>query len=286
MADLDLQSLGMRLGEAITPTPSNAPQVRYGTIASVNANGTLDVEIDGTTLRGVCATTGCVGAAEGMRCVVLRQGPLATVVGLIAGTDLGSVYLQGDLNLENSRNHTSTVSGKMTDGVYRTMLHVYDDTTHVGYGDYSAQVGATHIWGNSIIFTSRSTIIANQRFVEKAALPVLWSGASWPTDTQTCNLSETVSSQSHGIILVWSLYNPSTGSVVGADWVYTVVAKDHAKANGVDVPLMSGSYNGWKYVYVHDDKITGYASNSSSSTTVGNMQRTNNRWVLRRVLGF
>ena len=93
MADIDLQSLGMRLGEAITPTPSNAPQVRYGTIATVNSDGTLDVTIDGTTLRGVCATTGCVGAAEGMRCVVLRQGPLATVVGLIASTDLGDVTL-------------------------------------------------------------------------------------------------------------------------------------------------------------------------------------------------
>lgn len=46
MADLDLQSLGMRLGEAITPTPSNAPQVRYGTVDAVNADGTLDVAID------------------------------------------------------------------------------------------------------------------------------------------------------------------------------------------------------------------------------------------------
>lgn len=91
MADLDLQSLGMRLGEAITPTPRDAPQVRYGTIDTVNADGTLDVTIDGTTLRGMCATTGCVGAQAGMRCVVLRQGALATVVGLVANTYLVDV---------------------------------------------------------------------------------------------------------------------------------------------------------------------------------------------------
>lgn len=278
MADIDLQSLGMRLGEAITPTPSNAPQVRYGTIATVNANGTLDVTIDGTTLRGVCATTGCVGAAEGMRCVVLRQGPLATVVGLVASTNLADIYLQ----------NAHTIRGYDTNGNVQEVLQVTNGNNNValGWGGYDASQGHTNVYGNEINLTSRSTIIANQRLIEKAALPILWSGASWPTDTQTCNLSETVSSQSHGIILVWSLYNPSTGSVVGADWVYTVVAKDHAKTNGVDVPLMSGSYNGWKYVYVHDDKITGYASNSSSSTTVGNVQRTNNRWVLRRVLGF
>lgn len=155
MADLDLQSLGMRLGEAITPTPSNAPQVRYATVAAVNADGTLDVTIDGTTLRGVCATTGCVGAQAGMRCVVLRQGPLATVVGLIAGTDLGSVYLQGGLNLENNRDYASAVYGKMTDDVYRSLLHIHNDTVQVGYGSYDAQAGATHIWGNSIILSSR-----------------------------------------------------------------------------------------------------------------------------------
>ena len=84
MADIDLQSLGMRLGEVITPTPSTAPQVRYATVAAVNSDGTLDITIDGTTLRGVCATTGCVGAAEGMRCVVLRQGPLATVIDVVS----------------------------------------------------------------------------------------------------------------------------------------------------------------------------------------------------------
>lgn len=84
MDGLDLQSLGMRLGEAITPTPRDAPQVRYGTIDAVNADGTLDVTIDGTTLRGMCATTGCVGAQAGMRCLVLRQGALATVIDVIS----------------------------------------------------------------------------------------------------------------------------------------------------------------------------------------------------------
>lgn len=155
MADIDLQSLGMRLGEAITPTPSNAPQVRYATVAAVNSDGTLDVTVDGTTLRGVCATTGCVGAAEGMRCVVLRQGPLATVVGLIASTDLGSVYLQGSLNLENNQNYPSAIFGRMTDDVYRSLLHIHNDTVQVGYGSYDAQAGATHVWGNGIILSSR-----------------------------------------------------------------------------------------------------------------------------------
>lgn len=114
MDGLDLQSLGMRLGEAITPTPRDAPQVRYGTIDAVNADGTLDVAIDGTTLRGVCATTGCVGAQAGMRCVILRQGPLATVIGIVANTDLGNVAaadatFTGDLAVGG----TSTFMGRV-----------------------------------------------------------------------------------------------------------------------------------------------------------------------------
>lgn len=114
MDGLDLQSLGMRLGEAIAPTPRDAPQVRYGTIDAVNADGTLDVAIDGTTLRGMCATTGCVGAQAGMRCVVLRQGALATVVGLVANTDLGNVSaagatLTGDLAVGGDSTFTGRV---------------------------------------------------------------------------------------------------------------------------------------------------------------------------------
>ena len=118
MADLDLQSLGMRLGEAITPTPRDAPQVCYGTIDAVNANGTLDVVLYGTTLRGLVATTGCVGAAAGMRCVVLRQGPLATVVGLVANTDLADLSIPGDASIGGSMSVGSTVHLIGTSGQY------------------------------------------------------------------------------------------------------------------------------------------------------------------------
>lgn len=148
MADLDLQSLGMRLGEAITPTPRDAPQVRYGTVAAVNADGTLDVTVDGTTLRGVCATTGCVGASAGMRCVVLRQGPLATVIGLVANTNLADIYLQ----------NAHTIRGYDTDGNVREVLQVTNGYNNVvlGYGGYDASQGSTNIYGNELHLISRN----------------------------------------------------------------------------------------------------------------------------------
>lgn len=148
MADFDLQSLGMRLGEAITPTPSNAPQVRYATVAAVNGDGTLDVTIDGTTLRGVCATTGCVGAAVGMRCVVLRQGPLATVVGLIAGNDLGNIVLP------NAKSIYGTNSNSEPKYVFEPRNA--SDNCAINYIGYAESNSDTEIYGNEVNITSRS----------------------------------------------------------------------------------------------------------------------------------
>lgn len=147
MADLDLMSLGQRLGEAITPTPSNAPQVSYGTVAAVNADGTLDVELYGTTLRGLVATTGCVGAQAGMRCVVLRQGALATVVGLVASSSLGGIRLPNDGRIE------STSAADPAD--WQNLIAWIGDTIHIGNGTYNQQTGKTSLYGNAVHIMSR-----------------------------------------------------------------------------------------------------------------------------------
>lgn len=274
MADIDLQSLGQRLGEAITPTPRDAPQVRYATVAAVNSDGTLDVTIDGTTLRGVCATTGCVGAAEGMRCVVLRQGPLATVVGLVANADLK------DINLPNN----GRIYAPDSDGVVREVLQTsHGDDVSLGYGNYANSKGTTNIYGNNINLTSRGTITANQRFIEKAALPLLWSGAWYMDASQTLTLSETLTAQNHGIILVWSAY--VNGAAGNYDWAYGVVPKNHHKGTGVGMPFQSAAKLGFKYVYVFDDRIVGWSNNDKTVTWNG-ISYDNKYWVLRQVLGF
>lgn len=147
MADLDLMSLGQRLGEAIAPTPSDASQVGYGTVAAVNADGTLDVELHGATLRGLCATTGCVGAQAGMRCVVLRQGPLATVVGLIAN------YALSGINLPNDGRIKSTSAADPTN--YQNIIAWINDTIHIGNGTYNQETGKTSLYGNAVHILSR-----------------------------------------------------------------------------------------------------------------------------------
>ena len=147
------RQLGNGLGETLAVHPSDAPHVRYATVAAVNSDGTLDVTVDGTTLRGVCATTGCVGARAGMRCVVLRQGPLATVVGLVASSSLGGIRLPNDGRIE------STSAADPTD--WHNIIAWIGDIIHIGNGTYNQQTGKTCVYGNEINLTSRGKINLN-----------------------------------------------------------------------------------------------------------------------------
>ena len=107
------------------------------------------------------------------------------------------------------------------------------------------------------------------------------------SNNQTADLSEAVSEQLSGIVLVWSAYS---GGAKDYDWIYQFVPKYHVmfrNGQGVSTGVMcnaAGSYVGTKYVYVFDDHITGYTSNSTSQTGSG-ISFQNAHWVLRYVLG-
>lgn len=96
---------------------------------------------------------------------------------------------------------------------------------------------------------------------------VLWSGEAYMHGDQTVNLSEAVSKQQHGIVLVWSPYS------TGYNWNYNFIPKLHAEAKagkGVFCPIVSSfSSVGGKYVYVSDTDIKGNAGNTGSANPVG-----------------
>lgn len=72
---------------SIKAQPSNRYWWLYGTVKSKNANGTLDVAIDGVTIQQVKATVSCMMASVGDRVIVLKAGPLMTCVDVIATSD-------------------------------------------------------------------------------------------------------------------------------------------------------------------------------------------------------
>jgi len=116
---------------------------------------------------------------------------------------------------------------------------------------------------------------------------VLWSGVLYMFSGQTAPLSENVSDQKNGIVLVWSAY--SSGQAQNYDWNYQFVHKNHvAVASGAGICHVMSNANfakvGAKYVYVNNDNIAGNDYNDDTGTASG-VTYANNYWVLRYVLG-
>lgn len=107
--------------------------------------------------------------------------------------------------------------------------------------------------------------------------------------SQTINLSQKVSEQKSGIVLVWQAY--SDGSPQPWDYNFTFIPKWQTMTNssrGITCFLSNShaGYIGTKYVYLFDDKIKGHNDNATGATK-GNsgITTTNNHWVLTYVLG-
>lgn len=118
---------------------------------------------------------------------------------------------------------------------------------------------------------------------------MLWSGASFMTETQTINLSQKVSAQNNGICLVWSEYVDGVGQDYG--FITTFVPKGHIANNPGLGLVCTGSvsvmsYFMSKYVYISDGFIKGHAQNDSDEITgYSGVKYKNNRFVLRKVYG-
>lgn len=98
----------------IKAQPSNRYWWLYGTIKAKNANGTLDVAIDGVTIQQVKATVSCMMANVGDRVIVLKAGPLMTCVDVIATSDEVKVpasSITGMLPVSNGGTGATTEAG-------------------------------------------------------------------------------------------------------------------------------------------------------------------------------
>lgn len=112
---------------------------------------------------------------------------------------------------------------------------------------------------------------------------VLWTGEYFMHGTQSINLSEAITSQKNGIVLVWSAY--SGGAAQNSGWHYFFVPKRHVIShNGDGVRCTDAFYGMNKYLYISDKIISGNAQNIQSGTYNG-ISYDNTNHVLREVLG-
>ena len=114
---------------------------------------------------------------------------------------------------------------------------------------------------------------------------LLWSGGYYMTANQTVNLSEPVSKQRSGIVLVFSKYTDgaSKNEQFSSFFIPKYLVSNHPGV-GHDFKL-GGIWNaGAKYLYIHNEQIVGHEKNNQS-ITVGGITYTNNDFVLRYVIG-
>ncbi len=116
---------------------------------------------------------------------------------------------------------------------------------------------------------------------------ILWSGGMYMTAGHIIAFTEPASKQPSGIVLVFSEYYD--GEVKNQTFSSHFVPKELISAHSGSghsfwMSSSNGTYIATKYLYVRDDGITGHANNSLTFTNSG-VTLTNNRYVLRYVIG-
>ena len=105
---------------------------------------------------------------------------------------------------------------------------------------------------------------------------LLWSGASY-VDAYNHYLNQTISSQKHGVVLIFSFYENNVAQNWGwhSFYVPKFMATNHGgQANCFN--MMWNSIDTIKIIYFDDNLIVGNTQNSSGNNT---------RFVLRYVIG-
>ena len=111
-------------------------------------------------------------------------------------------------------------------------------------------------------------------------------------ENQSITLSEKISQQPTGIVIIWSAYRD--GQARDFHWYFQFVPKfilslpTTTKQFDTDIFLCAGGqsqYAAMKELTITDDVIYGRIGNSSNKLVVNGITCVNNEWVLRAVIG-
>lgn len=139
-------------------------------------------------------------------------------------------------------------------------------------------------YSHAIQYYNNSTLLA----AYNGQTPCLWDGFIWMRADQTATLSAPISQQPHGIIVIFALYDPTTGGVTNVMTNPFFIPKS---AIGYDYVFTMFWENAWqactKRVTIQDTQIVGNAQNNAAVFTSNSGLNSNPRYfVLRRVYGI
>ena len=107
-------------------------------------------------------------------------------------------------------------------------------------------------------------------------------------ETQSITLSEAISKQPNGIVLVFSYY--TDGAIQNYNFNSFFVSKHLValqKGCGHSFTMFASGFatGATKYLYINDTTITGYAGNQGGGTGATGISYSNSNYVLRYVIG-
>lgn len=189
----------------------------------------------------------------------------------IFAADSGSSYDVQIVVKDNFKTTTSTTSASTA----FTLMHFSAGGTGVGIGKVAEEENLLDI-GIPV------------RFRAGIESKTLWSGAYYMNGSQTVTLSEAVSKQPNGIVLVFSEYveGASANQSFHCRFIPKMkVALHPGMAECIQMTTSTLTYFATKYLYINDEQITGHDNNTLTGTGTCGITYTNNRFVLRYVFG-
>lgn len=165
------------------------------------------------------------------------------------------------------------------------------DVSFVGYeGSYEEGVAAKYF---NAVMTNKGEMAAAGGFkvngiVDKFTNNVLWSGGYYMTSGHTVTLSQAISNQPHGIVLVFAQW--ANGALNKTHFHSFFVAKSTVASYGGSGHSFNifGTKFGHactKYLYISNTKIVGHNDNNASGTGGCGIKYSNSMYVLCTVIG-
>jgi hypothetical protein len=117
---------------------------------------------------------------------------------------------------------------------------------------------------------------------------ILWTGGYYMTETHKISFAENASVQPNGIVLVFSEFvdGEAKSQSIASFFVHKKSILAHSgSGNNFIMSTSNGAFFATKYLYIRDDGITGHANNSLIFNAASGVTLTNNRFVLRYVIG-
>lgn len=261
----------------------------YGDINSKNINCDYDIN---------CYKIDCEDSVD---CDAIRfKNYGGSISGIIGKGETANIIRWYD-------SHLPTIGGSLKGGV---TVGDSEYNTHITGKRVYIETGATtHPYNENIIFPGLSNrAYGTQSLLWSSEIDrPRWMGITTDTNgsnsaqmTVTINLSESVSNQPNGIVLVFSAYNatkntsetaPTAANVLDQNFHSFFVPKAHILThsdydkNGNSFIMQRAGMLHHKILYISDTKITGHESNMNTTATLHGQTVNNRRFVLREVWG-